>query len=257
MTSSTNSQQVAQVEALCRRLRLPYVRAHAPEVVATARSQRWDPAEVLRVLLEEEAKGRNASMRQRRRKQAGFPTGKTFDEWQPHASSIPAATQQALRTLEWVDRHENLVVVGPSGTGKSHLLEALGHAAVDQDLTVTWHTLEDLGGLIRRHRIDDTVTKAIVKIAKADLIVVDDVGLLPVSDDAAEAFLRLIDAAYENRSIALSSNVHPAGFDEMFPAALATPAVDRLLHHAHVVVTEGDSYRFAQARDGKGVNPLT
>lgn len=255
--SSTNTQLLDQVDALCRRLRLPYVRDAAPDVLNTARSQRWEPAEALRVLLDEEAKGRDASMRETRRRRAGFPTGKTFNDWEPGASSIPPAVQQALRTLEWVERRENLVIVGPSGTGKSHLLEALGHTAVDQRLNVSWHTLEDLGALIRRHRVDDTVATAIAKILRADLIVIDEIGLLPVSDDAAEAFLRLIDAAYEHTSVAISSNLHPGGFDELFPTTLATAAVDRLLHHAHVVVTEGDSYRFAQARDGKGVNPLT
>lgn len=254
---STNTQLLTEVETLCRRLRLPYVRKAAPDVLATARSQRWDPAEALRVLLEEEAAGRDASMRQTRRRRAGFPTGKTFDDWNPDASTIPAATQQALRTLEWVERRENLAVVGPSGTGKSHLLEALGNIAIDQNLTVVWHTLETLGGIISRHRIDDTIGKAIGKVLRADLIVIDDIGLLPVTTDAAEGFLRVVDGAYEHRSIAISSNLHPGGFDQLFPDTIANAAVDRLLHHAHLVITEGDSYRFAQARDGKGVMPLT
>ena len=75
-----------------------------PEVLATAKAQRWDPAEVLRVLLAEEVAGRERSALATRRTAAGFPTGKTFDAWDPEASSIPAPTQQALRTLEWVHR---------------------------------------------------------------------------------------------------------------------------------------------------------
>jgi hypothetical protein len=86
--------------------------------------------------------------------------------------------------------------------------------------------------------------------------VIDDVGLLPVSTDAAEALFRVIDAAYEKRSIAISSNIHPSGFDELMPKSIATATVDRLLHHAHVLITEGqDSYRLAQATAGKGVSP--
>ena len=131
---------------------------------------------------------------------AGFPTGKTFDAWDPAASSIPAPTQQALRTLEWVDRRENLVVCGPSGTGKTFLLEALGQQAVEAGMRVAWFTLEDLGVLVRRHRADDTVTKAIARILRADLIVIDDIGLLPVATDAAEGLYRLVDAAYEKRA---------------------------------------------------------
>ncbi len=247
----------SDLEALLRRLRLPYIRRHAPDVLATAKAQRWDPTEVLRVLLAEEAAGRDRSALATRRTEAGFPTGKTFAAWQPGLSSIPAPTQQALRTLEWVARRENLVVCGPSGTGKTFLLEALGQHAVDQGLRVAWFTLEQLGVLLRRHRADDTVTKAIARVLRADLVVVDDIGLLPVAGDAAEGLYRLVDAAYEKRSIALSSNLHPAGFDELMPKTLATATVDRLLHHAHICQTSGDSVRLTQAISGKGVNPLT
>ncbi len=246
-----------ELERLLRRLRLPYLRRAAPEVIATANSQRWEAAEVLRVLLAEEAAGRDQAMISTRRRSSGLPAGKTFDAWEPQASAIPKPTQQALRTLEWIDRAEVLVVCGPSGTGKSHFVEALGHLAIDNGKTVAWHTLETLAELLRRHRADDTVTKAIGKLIRADLLVIDDVGLLPVSPDAAEALFRVVDAAYEKRSLAISSNIHPSGFDELMPKTLATATVDRLLHHAHVLITEGaDSYRLAQATAGKGVRPL-
>lgn len=244
------------VEQLLRRLRLPHIRRHAPEVVATAKAQRWEPVEVLRALLSEEAAGRERSALATRRAAAAFPTGKTFQAWQPDASSIPAPTQQALRTLEWVGRRENLVVCGPSGTGKTFLLEALGQQAVEKGLKVAWFTLEDLGVLIRRHRADDTVSKAISRVLRADLVVVDDIGLLAVAQDAAEGLYRLVDAAYEKRSIAISSNLHPAAFDELMPKTLATATVDRLLHHAHVCQTTGDSIRLSQALAGQGVMPL-
>jgi DNA replication protein DnaC len=161
------------VHALLRRLRMPHTRAAAPDVLATARAQRWEPVEVLRALFTAEVAGRDRSSLATRRARAAFPTGKTFHAWKPEASSIPAPTQQALRTLEWLHRKENLVVCGPSGTGKTFLLEALGQLAVEQGLHVAWFTLEDLGGLIRRHRADDTVSKAINKILRAELVVVD------------------------------------------------------------------------------------
>ena len=152
-------------------------------------------------------------------------------------SSIPQPTQRSLATLEWISRKENLVVSGPSGTGKSHLLEALGHAAVEKGRRVSWFSLETLGVIVRRHRADDTITRAITKLMRADLICIDDIGLLPVTTDTAEALYRVIDAAYEKRSIALSSNLHPAGFDELMPKTIANATVDRLMHHAHLVVT--------------------
>ena len=215
----------AELETLMRRMRLPYLRKAAPEVLATARAQRWDPAEVLRVLLAEEVTGRDAATRRMRRRAAGFPSGKTFSSWRPGESSIPAPTQDALATLEWVTRAENLAVAGPSGTGKSHFVEALAHAAIEKDMKVAWFTLESLATAIARAK-------------------------------AAEAFYRITDAAYERRSLAVTSNIHPSGFDTIMPKTLATATVDRLLHHAHLVQTNGESHRLAQALAGKGVITL-
>src|SRR5690625_4076325 len=120
-----------EVEALMRRLKMPYARSLAPELLATAKAQRWEPVEVVRALLVEESRGRSAAMLATRRKQAGFPTGKTFESWDEEVSSIPVPTQQALSTLEWVGRKENLAICGPAGTGKSFFLEALGQKVID------------------------------------------------------------------------------------------------------------------------------
>jgi hypothetical protein len=155
-----------ELERLLHRLRLPYVRRAAPEVIATATAQRWEHAEVLKVLLAEEAAGRDQATIRTRRRASGLPAGKTFDAWEPDRSVIPSATQQALRTLEWIDRAEVLCVCGPSGTGKSHFIEALGHQAIDKGRTVAWHTPETLAQLLRRHRVDDSVNKAIGTIRR-------------------------------------------------------------------------------------------
>jgi len=241
---------------LTRRLRLPYLRSHAPEVIATAKAQRWDPAEVLRVLLSEEAQGRDIATREMRRRQAAFPSGKTFQSWREEDTSISPATQRALKTLEWIGRAENLALAGPSGTGKSHFLEALGHAAIDAGLKVSWFTLETLTQTINRSKVDASTAKVVERICRAELIVVDDIGMLPAGQSEAEALYRIADTAYERRSLAVTSNIHPSGFDTLMPKALAGPTVDRLLHHGHVVVTEGDSQRLAEALTGKGVVPL-
>lgn len=246
-----------ELDRLLRRMRLPYLRRSAPDVLATARAQRWDPAEVLRVLINDEVVGRDAATRRTRRKAAAFPTGKTLASWRPDESSIPDATQNALITLEWVHRHENLAVAGPSGTGKSHFVEALAHVAIENDLRVAWFTLESLTATLGRAKADASIARTVARICRADLIVIDDIGMLPAGQDAAEAFYRIIDAAYERRSVAVTSNIHPSGFDTIMPKTLATATVDRLLHHAHLVLTKGDSHRLAEALAGKGVTPLT
>ena len=246
------------LEQLLRRMRLPHMRRIAPEVIATAKAQRWDPAEVLRALLAEEVAGRDRSSLATRRARAAFPTGKTFDAWDERLSSVPAPTQAALRTLEWIGRHENLVVCGPvrhrqdvpargprPGRRRSRAGTSPGSPSSSSASSSA------------AHRADDSVTKAIARILRADLVVVDDIGLLPVGPDAAEGLYRLVDAAYERRSVAVSSNLHPSGFDELMPKTLATATVDRLMHHAHVCQTSGDSIRLTQAIAGKGVIPLS
>ena len=149
-------------------------------MIANATAQRWEHAEVLRVLLgrgsrrprpghDPDATPRVRAARRQDVRRLGT---------RPLARSR-AKTQHALQTLEWIDRAEVLVVCGPSGTGKSHLIEALGHLAIDKGKTVAWHTLETLAQLLRRHRADDSINKAIGKLIRADLVVIDDVGLLP------------------------------------------------------------------------------
>jgi DNA replication protein DnaC len=198
-----------ELDALIRRMRLPYLRKAAPGVLATARAQRWEPAEVPRVLFAEEVTGRDAATRRMRRKTAGFPAGKTFSSWRPEKSSIPQATQNALSTLEWISRAENLAIAGPPGTGKSHLAEALAHAAIDNDLRVAWYTLETLTATIGRAKADGSIARTVTRICRCDLIVVDDIGMLPAGQDAAEAFYRITDAAYERRSVAVTRQIRP------------------------------------------------
>lgn len=116
---------------LLHRLRLRYARELAPTLLARARDEGWGHADFLKVLLAEEAAGRDRSTRELHRKAARLPSGKTFDAWDPKAPAIPGDAQWALRTLDWIGRAENLVLVGPSGTGKSHFAEAIAHAAID------------------------------------------------------------------------------------------------------------------------------
>jgi DNA replication protein DnaC len=142
------------------------------------------------------------------------------------------------------------------GTGKSHFVEALAHAVIDAGMRVAWFSLETLTATIGRAKVDASTSKVVARICRAELIVIDDIGMLPAGQDAAEAFYRVVDAAYERRSVAVTSNLHPSGFDTIMPKTLATATVDRLLHHAHLVLTDGGSLRLADAIAGTGVMPL-
>src|SRR4051794_30229749 len=120
---------LAEAVALTRRLKLPHIRRPLLELVPTARAQRWDHAELVRVLLAEEAAGRDATNLRTRRARAGFPAGKTLHDWDAAASCIPRPTQDALTSLEWVERRENPCVCRPAGPGESPFFQAPGPAA--------------------------------------------------------------------------------------------------------------------------------
>lgn len=113
---------LAEAIELTKRLKLPYIRRSLTDLIPTAKAPRWDPAEVVRVLLAEEAAGRDAANLRTRRTRAAFPAGKTFGDWDEQASTIPRPTQDALKTLEWVQRKENLCVCGPLGHWQVSLL---------------------------------------------------------------------------------------------------------------------------------------
>lgn len=203
----------ADLEALMRQLKMPHARALAPELLATARSQRWEPTEVIKARL----------------------------------SSIPAPTQQALRTLEWNGRKENLVVCGPSGTGKTFFLEALGQQAVEAGLRVAWFTLEQLGALIRSHRSDDTVNRAVARVLRAELVVVE-LGYLPIDTEVARLLFQMIADGYEKRSLTITTNLEFSGWGSVYgDDNMAAAVIDRLVHYERLLQFRGESYRVKNA----------
>ena len=241
VAGSPRRQTLEEVIALTRRLRLPYLRKAAADV----RAHR--PGATLGPRRGAAGAARRGGRRPRPSHPAAAPPRRrTSPPARPSTSgtrprcSIPAPTQHALRTLEWVDRHENLCVCGPSGTGKSHFCEALGQPAIDTGRTVAWFTIEDLGALVRRHRADDSITKAIRRITRADLIIVDDIGMLARRRGRRRRLLpprrRRLRKTLPRR---VSRTCTRPASTRLMPKTLATATVDRLLHHAHVCVTNG------------------
>ena len=141
----------AEVDRLLRRLRMPCVRRAVPEVIATATAQRWEPSEVLRVLLAEEAKGRDEATIRMRRRQSGFPAGKTFDAWDPDASPIPTATNRRCARWNGSSEPRHSASADPPEPADRTWSKRLGHLAIDRGKTIAWHTLESLAVMLRRH----------------------------------------------------------------------------------------------------------
>ncbi len=241
------------LEAGLRRLRLGAMRRLAPELLVTGKTQRWSPEEFLRTLVEAEIASRDASNARNRLRAAAFPLAKTLDEFDVAASSVKRPTFDYLVSLEWVAAKENLCLVGPAGTGKSHLLVALGHAAVEAGHRVRYFTAADLVETLYRGLADNSVGRVIEGILKADLVLIDEIGFAPLDDTGAQLFFRIVAAAYERRALGIGSHWPFEEWGRFLPEhTTAVSLLDRLLHHSVVVLTEGESFRMKEARSKGG-----
>ena len=239
----------ADLEAGLRRLRLSAIRRLAPELLVTATIQRWKPEQLLAAFVEAEIASRDDSNARGRMRDAAFPVTKTLDGFDVAASSVPQATFDYLASLEWVRTADNLCLVGPAGTGKSHLLVALGHAAVEAGRRVRYFTATDLVETLYRALADNSVAKVITQLLKADLIIIDEIGFAPMDTTGAELFFRIVAAAYERRSLGIGSHWPFEQWGKFLPEhTTAVSLLDRLLHHSVLVVTDGESHRMRQAR---------
>jgi DNA replication protein DnaC len=241
-----------------KRLKMAAMRRLAPELLVTAKTQRWKPEEFLRTLVQAEIAARDESNARTRRRQAAFPVTKTLEEFDVAASSIPPATFDYLASLEWVRATENLCLIGPAGTGKSHMLIALGIAAVQAGHRVRYFTAAELVETLYRGLADNSVGKVIDVLLRNDLVIVDELGFAPLDDTGAQLLFRFVAAAYERRSLGIGSHWPFESWGRFLPEhTTAVSLLDRLLHHCHTVVTDGDSYRMKQARARGGTRIKT
>jgi len=244
------------LQAGLRRLKLAAIRGLAPELLVTAKTQRWAPEEFLRTLVEAEIAARDASNARARLKTAAFPVTKTLDEFDLAASSVPKATFDYLTSLEWVRAVENPCLIGPAGTGKSHLLIALGHAAVQAGHRVRYFTAAELVDTLYRGLADNSVGRVIESVLRVELVIVDELGFAPLDDTGAQLLFRFVAAAYERRALGIGSHWPFEEWGRFLPEhTTAVSLLDRLLHHSVIVVTDGDSYRMRQARTKGGGGP--
>ncbi len=251
--SATAPELPADLESGLRRLRLGAMRRMAAELILTAKTQRWTPEEFLRTLVEAEIGARDDSNARTRLKLACFPVRKTLADFDVAQSSVKTATFEYLSSLEWVRAKENVCLVGPAGTGKSHVLVGLGHAAVDAGYKVRYFTAAELVETLYRGYADNSVGRLIEQVVRADLVLVDEVGFAPLDHTGAQLFFRLVAAAYERRSLGVASHWPFEEWGRFLPEhTTAVSLLDRLLHHANVITTAGESYRMKEARQKGG-----
>jgi DNA replication protein DnaC len=239
-----------------RRLKLAAVRRLAPEVLQTAKTQRWAPEELLRTLVDAEITARDESNTRTRLRTAGFPVTKTLDEFEVKVSSIPKPTFDYLASLEWIHAKENACFLGPAGTGKSHMLVALGHAAVAAGTRVRYFTAAELVDTLYRGMADNSVGKVIEQTLRNELVIVDEIGFAPLDDNGAQLLFRFVAAAYERVALGIASHWPFDQWGRFLPEhTTAASLLDRLVHHSVVVVTDGESFRMREARQRGGAPP--
>ena len=252
MTAAEAPPLPADLEAALKRLKMAAMRRLAPELLITAKTQRWRPEEFLRTLVEAEIASRDASNARHRMRAAAFPVVKTLAEFDTTTSSVPTATLDYLTSLEWIRAAENVCLIGPAGTGKSHLLIALGVAAVDAGHRVRYYTAAELVETLYRGLADNSVGRVIDTVLRNDLIIIDELGFAPLDDTGAQLLFRLVAAGYERRALAIGSHWPFESWGRFLPEhTTAVSMLDRLLHHCHVVITDGESYRMREARNRK------
>ena len=241
-----------KVDVLCAELSLAAVAEQYANLADEAAKKKRSFVEYLEQVLRAEARLRGERRRQMLTKLAAFPAVKTLEAFDFDAApSAPKARIQELAGMAFVERRENVIFLGPSGTGKSHLATALGVRATEKGYKVRFLTAADLMLQLekarREGRLDQYLKRAILG---PSLLILDEIGYLPLKKDQSDLFFQVIAKRYEQGSVILTSNLSFGDWEDTFDgnAALTSAMLDRLLHHAHVIQLRGESYRLRQAR---------
>jgi DNA replication protein DnaC len=245
--------QHQRIEELCQELRLAALPGlYGPIAQAAAKKKDVSYADFLEELLRAERDTRRARSREMLTRTAGFPAIRTLEAYDfGFATGAPRAQLLELASLSFVERAENVVLLGPSGTGKTHLAIALGFLAAQRGWKVRFISAADLMLAMetaqRQNRLKDFVHRV---IAMPKLLIIDEIGYLPFGREQANLFFQVIARRYEKGSLVLTSNLGFGSWDEAFAgdAVLTAAMLDRILHHAAVVQITGESYRLKDKR---------
>lgn len=255
--------QHERIEQVCGQLKLGAIAHTYPAVAQHAVDNDLSFTDFLEALLKEELGARQRRTQATMMRMAGFPVLKTLDDFDfKFATGVPEKLVRELASLTFIERQENVVLVGPSGVGKTHIAIALGHLAAHAGIKTRFCTAADLMLTLttaaRQNNLAD-VMKRTVGIYR--LLIIDEIGYLPLTRDQANLFFQVISKRYEKGSVIVTSNLSFGQWDSAFAddPVLTAALLDRLLHHAHIVPIQGESYRLRDKKKsgllpGKGTN---
>jgi len=233
-------------------LKLPFIREHVEELARRAAQSQWSHREFLARLVEGEAAQRQDRARQRRIQQARFPVRKTLEQFDfTWPAKINRPQVQNLFRLKFIEDKANAILVGGVGLGKSHLAIALGHAACLADFRVRFATAVDIVNSLSAAEKAGRFVQELRKYTRPDLLVMDELGYLPIDKHGADLLFQIISQRYERGAIVLTTNKAFKHWPSIFnnDSTLTSAILDRLLHHAETLVIEGKSYRMKDRID--------
>jgi DNA replication protein DnaC len=206
-------------------------------------------SELLAMILTDEMEARRNRKLQRLIKRAHLDQGKTLEAFDfSFNPSTNAVRIRELATCQFIERSENVFLLGPTGTGKTHLAQALSHMACRQHLIVDFYSFHALFTALSRADLAGNVDRLIGALIKSDLLVVDDFAFKKMDQKSAEWFYAIVDGRYALRSIILTSNRALSDWSGVFPdKVMANAVMDRLAHNAHQIVIKGESFRKKKA----------
>lgn len=239
------------LEHYLKKLKLPTMLREYAQVAAICQKDRSDYATFLLRLVERELLDRDKRAAERRIKDANFPVIKTIDTYDFKAQ--PSVNEQLVRELlrgEYIDKRENVLLIGNPGTGKTHLACALAFSACAQGRKVRFHTATDLVTQLVECREERKLQRLHKQLQRIHLLLIDEMGYVPFSKTAAELLFEIISRAYEHHSVMLTTNLAFEQWTEIFGSERLTGALlDRLTHRCHIIEANGHSYRLRQARN--------
>lgn len=204
----------------------------------------------VRELVALELREREANRINRMVKTAGFHVIKTLDEfvWNKAIELPNDLSHSNMTSLSFIDRKENLIFMGAVGTGKKHLATALAMKACEEGKRVRFYTAASLANLLLEKNQRGLLNTFLNTLKRVELVVVDEIGFVPLHKDAAELLFQVISDCYERRSLIITTNLEFSGWNTVFGDNRLTAAlVDRLIHHSHILIFTGDSYRLTQS----------